>query len=71
MTEYWSEFRLVSREAEWEKATEGEWLQAEMNPTLENAWRLDSNTYQDIDRLVKWAIEKETKLAMIKNVQHG
>lgn len=71
MTEYWSEFRLVSSEAELDDATEGEWLLAGMNPTLQNAWGMDSNTYEDVDTLARWAMEKETKLAMIKNVQHG
>ena len=44
---------------------------AGMNPTLQNAWGMDSNTYEDVDMLARWAMEKETKVAMIKNVQHG
>lgn len=32
---------------------------------------MDSNTDENIDTLARWAMEKETKLAMIKNVQDG
>ena len=71
MTEYWSKFRLVSSEAELDDATEDEWLLAGMNPNLQNAWGMDSNIYEDVDTLARWAMGKETKLAMIKNVQHG
>ena len=70
MTKYWSEFGLVSSEAKLDNATEGEWLLAGMNPTLQNAWEMDSHTYEDVDKLARWAMEKETKLAIIKNVQH-
>ena len=71
MTEYWKEFRLVSSEAELDDATEGEWLLAGMTTTLQNAWGTESNTYRDCDTLAKWAMEKETKLTMIKNIQGG
>ena len=71
MTEYWNEFRLVSSEAELHDATEGEWLLAGMTTTLQNAWGADSNTYEDCDTLARWAMEKETKLTMIKNLQGG
>ena len=71
MTEYWNEFRLVSSEAELDDATEGEWLLAGMTTTLQNAWGADSNTYQDVDTLARWAMEKETKLTMIKNFKGG
>ena len=71
MTEYWNEFRLVSSEAELDDATEGEWLLAGMTTALQNAWGADSNTYEDVDTLARWAMEKETKLTMIKNLQGG
>ena len=44
MTEYWSQCRIVSSEAELDDATEGEWLLAAMNPSLQNAWGIDSKT---------------------------
>ena len=71
MTEYWSKFRLVSSKAELDDATEGKWLLAGMNSALQNAWGMDSNTYESVDTLARWAMDKETKLAMIENVQHG
>ena len=71
MTECGNEFRLVSSEAELDDATEGEWLLAGMTTTLQNAWGADSNTYEDCDTLARWAMEKETKLTMIKNLQGG
>ena len=71
MTEYWNQFRLVSSEAELDDATEGEWLLAGMTTTLQYGWRADSNTYEDCDTLARWAMEKETKLRMIKNLQGG
>ena len=61
MTEYWSVFWLVTSEAELDDATEGEWLLAGMNPTLQNAWGMDSNTYQDIDTLARWVSRTVTK----------
>ena len=42
-----------------------------MTTVLHNAWGADSNTYKDVDTLAKWAMEKETKLTMIKNLQGG
>ena len=71
MTEYWNEFRLVSSEAELDDATEGEWLLGGMTTALQNAWGADSNTYEDVDTLARWAMEKETKLKMIKNLEGG
>ena len=70
MTEYWSELRFVSSEAEPDNATERAWLLVGMNPTLKNAWGMNSNTCKDVDTLARWAMGKETKLAMIKNVHH-
>ena len=58
-TEYWNEFRLVSSEAELDDATEGEWLLAGMTTALQNAWGADSNTYEDVDTLARWAMEKK------------
>ena len=71
MTEYWNEFQMVSSEAELDDATEGEWLHVGMTTALQNAWGADSNTYEDVDTLARWAMEKETKLTMIKNLQGG
>ena len=56
MTEYWNEFRLVSSEAELDDATEGEWLLAGMTTAFQNAWGVDSNTYEDVDTLSRWAV---------------
>ena len=69
VTEYWNEFRLVSSEAELDDATEGEWLPAGMATALQNAWGADSNTYEDVDTLARWEMEKETRLIMIKILQ--
>ena len=69
MTEYWNEFRLLSMEAEIDDSIEGELLLAGMTTTLQNAWGADSNIYEDCDTLARWAMEKETKLTMIKNLQ--
>ena len=66
MTEYWNEFRLASSEAELDDATEGEWLLMGMSPTLQNAWGGESDPYESVDTLARWAIEKETKLTMIQ-----
>ena len=71
MTEYWNEFRLASSEAELDDATEGEWLLIGMSPTLQNAWGGESDTFESVDTLARWAIEKETKLTMIRNLQNG
>ena len=71
MTEYWNEFRLASSEAELDDATEGEWLLMGMSPTLQNAWGGESDPYESVDTLARWAIEKETKLTMIRNLQKG
>ena len=71
MTEYWNEFRLASSEAELDDATEGEWLLMGMSPTLQNAWGGESDPYKSVDTLARWAIEKETKLTMIRNIQKG
>ena len=69
MTEYWNEFRLVSSGAELDNATEGEWLLMGMSSTLQNAWGGEIDPYESMDTLARWAIEKETKLAMIRNHQ--
>ena len=58
MTEYRNEFRRVSSEAELDHATEGEWLLTGMTIALQNAWDADSNTYEDVDTLARWAMEK-------------
>ena len=71
MTEYWNEFRLVSSEAELDDATEGEWLLAGMTTPLQNAWGADSNTYEDVDTLARWAMHNETNLTIFKNLQGG
>ena len=71
MTQYWNEFRLVSNKAELDDSTEGECLLAGMTTALQNAWGADSNTYQDVDTLARWAMEKETKLTIIKSLQEG
>ena len=71
MTEYWNEFRLASSEAKLDDATEGEWLLMGMSPTLQNAWGGESDPYERVDTLTRWAIEKETKLTMIQNLQKG
>ena len=42
-----------------------------MTTALQNAWGADSNTYEDVDTLARWAMAKETKLTMIKNLQGG
>ena len=71
MTEYWNELRLAASEAELDDAIEGEWLLMGMSPTLQNAWGGESNPYESGDTLARWAIEKETKLTMIRNLQKG
>ena len=71
MTEYLNEFRLVSSDAELDDVTDGEWLLAGMTTALQNAWEADSNTYEDVDTMARWAMKKETKLTMIKNLQGG
>ena len=71
MTEYGNKFRLGSSEVKLDDATEGEWLLAGMTTALQNAWGADSNTYEDVDTLARWAMEKETKLTMIKNLEGG
>ena len=71
LTEYWNEFQLVSSEAVLDDATEGEWLLAGMTTALQNAWGADSNTYEDVNTLARWAMEKEIQLTMIKNIQGG
>ena len=71
MTEYGNEFRLSSSEAELDDATEGEWQLAGMTTALQNAWGADSNTYKNVDTFARWAMEKEIKLTMIKNLQGG
>ena len=71
MTEYWNEFRLVSSEAELDDPTEGEWLLAGMTTALQNAWGAHSNTYEEVDTLARLAMEKATKLTMMKNLQGG
>ena len=42
-----------------------------MSPTLQNAWGGESDIYQSVDTLARWAIVKETKLTMIRNFQKG
>ena len=42
-----------------------------MTTTLQNAWGADSNTYEDCNTLARWAMEKETKLTMIKKLPGG
>jgi len=71
MTQYWNEFRLVFSEAELNKATEGEWSLARMMTILQNAWGTYSNISENVDTLARWSMEKETKLMIIKHIQHG
>ena len=71
MTDYWNEFRLVSSEAELDDATEGEWLLMGMSSTLQNAGGGESEPYESVNTLARWAIEKEMKLVMIRNLQKG
>ena len=71
MTEYWNEFRLASSEAELDDATEGEWLLMGISSILHNAWGGESDPYESVDTLARWAIEKEIKLTMILNLQKG
>ena len=42
-----------------------------MNTTLQTAWGMDSNRYENVDTLARWVIEKKNKLDIIKNLQHG
>ena len=42
-----------------------------MTTALQNAWRADRNTYEEVATLAQWAVEKKTKLMMIKNLQVG
>ena len=42
-----------------------------MSPTLQNAWGGESDPYESVDTIARWAIEKETKLTMIQNLQKG
>ena len=71
MTEYWNKFRLASCQAELDDTSEGEWLLMGMSPTLQNAWRGESDPYESVNTFARWAIEKETKLTMIRNLQKG
>ena len=57
--------------ADVDDATEGEWLLMGMSPTLQNAWGGESDPYESVDTLASWAIQKETKLTMIRNLQKG
>lgn len=42
-----------------------------MMPALQNTCGGESDAYESADILARWAIEKETKLTMIKNLQRG
>ena len=69
MTAYWNDFRLIATEADLDQTTAGEWLLAGMKPKLQEAWGNESAPFTTTERLANWAIEKETKLAMVKHVQ--
>ena len=71
MTEYYNEFRLASSEAELDDATKGEWLLIGMSATLQNAGGGESNPYEGMDTLARWAKGKETKLTKLRNLQKG
>ena len=42
-----------------------------MTQKLQNAWGGERDLYESTDTLARWAIEKETKLTMIQNLQKG
>ena len=69
MTEYWNEFRLVASETGLDDSTAGEWLLSGMNSELQNVWGASSDKYTNITALANWAIEKQTKLAMVRHIQ--
>jgi len=69
VTEYWKEFRLVASEGELDDSTGRELLLGGMNTELQDAWGASSEEYEDIEALAQWAIRKETKLAMIREIQ--
>src|SRR5207302_2097814 len=69
MTAYWNDFRLIATEANLDQTTAGEWLLAGMKTKLQEAWGNESTPFTTTERLANWAIEKETKLAMVKHVQ--
>ena len=52
-----------------DQTTAGEWLLAGMKTKLQEAWGNKSTPFSTTERLANWAIEKETKLAMVKHVQ--
>jgi len=69
VTEYWDEFHLVASGAELDDSTGGELLLGGMNTELQNAWRASSEDYEDLEVLAQWAIQKETKLATVRQIQ--
>ena len=69
MTEYWNEFRLVASETELDDSTAGEWLLGRMNIDVQNACGASSIKYTSTESLANWAIEKETKLAIVRHIQ--
>ena len=71
MRGYWNEFRLAASEEELDDYTEGEWLFMEMSPTLHNEWGGERDPYESVDTRARRAIEKETKVTMIRNLQKG
>jgi len=70
VTEYWNEFRLVASEGELDDTTGGELVLGGMVTELQNAcqWGASSEEYEDLEVLAQWAIWKETKFAIVRNI---
>jgi len=70
-TEYWNEYRLSTSQTGMDDATLTYHLMKGFKTELQDAWGMDGSDSQDQQFVANWAIEKETKIAAIKQMHHG
>ena len=67
-TDYWNEFRLIAREANYDDKTMQGLLLRGSNRVIPDAWAQDNRQVVDVDDLAQWVIEKETRINFVKSL---
>ena len=61
MTDHWSQFRLITTEANCDKHTLQQMFVKSWNKTLQQAWLHQEEEIEDVDGLAQWVMKKEDK----------
>jgi hypothetical protein len=71
VTEYWNDYRLVATDANEDEGTMKRQFLKGLKRELQTAWANDSFEARTVEQLARWAIEKENRLNMVKQIQGG